>query len=93
MVKPYAERGFVQRVLAGWTGVPAELNAVFPRGQGKSPKVRAFVDFLVERMNLDADYMQNLCPNHTCCEEELAQFAPGARMCATKRRSRRPQQP
>ena len=71
MIKPYAERGYVQRVLAGWTGVPAELNAVFPRGQGKSPKVRAFVDFLVERMNLDADYMQNLCPNHRCPEDEL----------------------
>jgi hypothetical protein len=25
--------------------------------------VRAFVDFLVERLNFDADYMQVLCPD------------------------------
>jgi DNA-binding transcriptional LysR family regulator len=71
IVRAYAERGLIQRVLAGWTGMPAELNAVFPRGQAKSPKVRAFVDFLVERITLDADFMQGLCPNHKCCEEEL----------------------
>jgi len=69
MVKAYAERGYIQRVLAGWTGRTAELNAVFPRGQGKSPKVRAFVDFLVERVNFDADYMQELCPNHKCWDD------------------------
>jgi hypothetical protein len=28
-----------------------------------SPKVRAFVDFLLERLNFDADYMQVLCPD------------------------------
>ncbi len=63
MVKAYAEQGYVQRVLAGWTGPEYELNAVFPRGQVTSPKVRAFVDFLVERLNFDADYMQILCPD------------------------------
>ncbi|MBO7941805.1 hypothetical protein JTP77_038810, partial [Streptomyces sp. S9] len=51
------------RVLAGWTGPEYEFNAVFPRGQVQSPKVRAFVDFLVERLNFDADYMQVLCPD------------------------------
>lgn len=71
MVKAYAEHGYVRRVLAGWTGPSAELNAVFPRGQGKSPKVRAFVDFLIERVKFDADYMEDLCPNHRCCEAEL----------------------
>ena len=71
MVKSYAERGYIQRVLAGWTGRAAELNAVFPRGQGKSPKVRAFVDFLVERMNFDADFMEGLCPNRKCGEADL----------------------
>ncbi|HEX7374627.1 MAG TPA: LysR substrate-binding domain-containing protein [Steroidobacteraceae bacterium] len=71
MVKAYAEHGYIQRVLAGWTGRAAEMNAVFPRGQGKSPKVRAFVDFLIERVKFDADYMQGLCPNHACCEAEL----------------------
>jgi DNA-binding transcriptional LysR family regulator len=62
-VKAYAEQGYVQRVLAGWTGPELDFNAVFPRGQVQSPKVRAFVDFLVERLNFDADYMQVLCPD------------------------------
>ncbi|MFI4970692.1 MAG: LysR substrate-binding domain-containing protein, partial [Lysobacterales bacterium] len=56
-VKAYAENGHVQRVLAGWTGPELDFNAVFPRGQVQSPKVRAFVDFLVERLNFNADYM------------------------------------
>ncbi len=60
MMKPYAEQQLVRRVLAGWTGPEYEFNAVFPRGQ-QSPKVRAFVDFLVERLNFDADYMLELC--------------------------------
>ncbi|MGH8031236.1 MAG: LysR substrate-binding domain-containing protein [Luteimonas sp.] len=62
-VKAHAELGHVQRVLAGWTGPDYALNAVFPRGQTTSPKVRAFVDFLVDRLNFDADYMQVLCPD------------------------------
>ena len=68
MVKPHVEHGQVQRVLAGWTGPAAEFNAVFPRGQAKSPKVRAFVDFLVERLDFDTDYMEVLCPNRKCYE-------------------------
>lgn len=70
MVKPYAEHGHVQRVLAGWTGPEYDFNAVFPRGQVQSPKVRAFVDFLVDRLNLEADYMQELCPNRRRLEGE-----------------------
>jgi len=62
-MKAHAELGHVTRVLAGWTGPEYEFNAVFPRGQTTSPKVRAFVDFLVERLNFDADYMQVLCPD------------------------------
>jgi DNA-binding transcriptional LysR family regulator len=62
-VKAFAEMGQLRRVLASWTGPEFEFNAVFPRGQVQSPKVRAFVDFLVERLNFDADYMQVLCPD------------------------------
>jgi DNA-binding transcriptional LysR family regulator len=62
-VKAFAEMGHLQRVLAGWSGQEFEFNAVFPRGQVQSPKVRAFVDFLVERLNFDANYMQVLCPD------------------------------
>jgi DNA-binding transcriptional LysR family regulator len=36
-------------VLEGWTGPDVDLNAVFLGGRVLSPKVRAFVDFLVER--------------------------------------------
>jgi DNA-binding transcriptional LysR family regulator len=68
-VKAHAEEGYVQRVLAGWTGPELDFNAVFPRGQVQSPKVRAFVDFLVERLNFDADYMQELCPNRRRIED------------------------
>jgi DNA-binding transcriptional LysR family regulator len=66
MVKSHAEHGQVQRVLAGWMGAAPELNAVFPRGHAKSPKVRAFVDFLVQRLDFDTDYMEELCPNRKC---------------------------
>jgi DNA-binding transcriptional LysR family regulator len=63
MIKAHIELGHVQRVLAGWTGPEYEFNAVFPRGRVTSPKVRAFVDFLVERLNFDVDYMQVMCPD------------------------------
>lgn len=62
MVKAAVEKGLVKRVLAGWTGPEYEFNAVFPRGHGQSPKVRAFVDFLLERLNLEIDYMSQHCP-------------------------------
>lgn len=60
--KPYVEAGALRRVLAGWTGPEVDLNAVFPRGRVVSPKVRAFVDFLVERLSSNADYMMAQCP-------------------------------
>ncbi|WP_370565816.1 LysR family transcriptional regulator [Luteimonas salinilitoris] len=76
-IKAYAEQGYLRRVLAGWTGPEFELNAVFPRGQVTSPKVRAFVDFLVERLSFDADYMQILCPDARarCMQAEKASAA------------------
>lgn len=63
MVKPYVERGYLRRVLPAWNGPEYELNAVFPRGRVQSPKVRAFIDFLMERFDYDADYMQLQCPD------------------------------
>ena len=63
MLKPYAERGAVRRVLAGWAGPSAPFNAVYPRGLVNSPKVRAFIDVLVERMTFDAGFMEELCPH------------------------------
>jgi DNA-binding transcriptional LysR family regulator len=76
MIKPFAEQGLVRRVLAGWTGPEVDFNAVFPRGRVASPKVRAFVDFLVERLNFDSDYMMMLCPDK---QRELAERHAAAR--------------
>jgi DNA-binding transcriptional LysR family regulator len=81
MIKAYAEQGLVQRVLGGWRGPDYDFSAVFPRGQVQSPKVRAFVDFLVERLNFDADYMQVLCEDSERCQH-LAQAAAAAEAAA-----------
>lgn len=75
MVKPDAAQGRVVRVLAGWEGPTVDMSAVFPRGQGKSPKVRAFVDFMVERLGFDVDYMEGICPHGKCPEAEAAAAA------------------
>ncbi len=61
-VKPYVEQGYVQRVLPAWSGPEYDFSAVFPRGQSQSPKIRAFVDFLLERVNFDLDFMVARCP-------------------------------
>jgi DNA-binding transcriptional LysR family regulator len=66
-IKPYAELDHVRRVLAGWTGPEVDFNAVFPKGRMPSPKVRAFIDFLVERLSFNADYMHTLCPDARAC--------------------------
>jgi DNA-binding transcriptional LysR family regulator len=75
MVRAYAESGLVQRVLAGWRGGDYDLNALFPRGQVQSPKVRAFVDFLVERLNFDETYMQVFCEDTERCQHLSAAAA------------------
>ena len=60
--KPHVEAGELRRVLAGWTGPDVDFSAVYPRGRVASPKVRAFVDFLVEQLSGNADYMKVHCP-------------------------------
>lgn len=42
----------VRRVLAAWTGTDMELHALFQGGRVLSPKVRAFVDFMAEKMEM-----------------------------------------
>jgi len=86
MVKGYAESGYVRRVLAGWSGPEVPLSAVFPRGRVTSPKVRAFVDFLVERLNLDADFMELLCPGKLVHRDAEAIAAEPARTGAPRNR-------
>ena len=40
-----------------------------------SPKIRAFVDFLVERINFEADYMKALCPDSARCTEAMGKVS------------------
>jgi DNA-binding transcriptional LysR family regulator len=49
---PAVREGRLRRVLAPWAGPVAEINAVFPPGRMHAPKVRAFVDFLIERLDI-----------------------------------------
>lgn len=58
MMRGYAEQGQVQRVLSGWRGLDVDIYAVFPHGQVQSPKVRAFIDFLLERLDFDESFMR-----------------------------------
>ncbi|SDJ12974.1 DNA-binding transcriptional regulator, LysR family [Billgrantia gudaonensis] len=44
----------LRRVLEGWEGPEVELHAVFPVGTLVPPKVRTFVDFVVERVRLES---------------------------------------
>ena len=67
-IKPFVEAGQAVRVLGGWVGPEYVFNAVFTRGRVPSPKVRAFVDFLVERLDFDVSYMQSRCPSQKCSQ-------------------------
>jgi len=40
-------RGPLERVLPRWEAAPAQLSLVYPSSRYLSPKVRAFVDFMV----------------------------------------------
>ncbi len=46
----HARQGLVVPVLPGWLGRCPDLHAVFPRGRVQPPKLRAFIDFLVPRL-------------------------------------------
>ena len=70
----------LRRVLPAWNGPEYQLNAVFPRGRVQSPKVRAFIDFLMERFDYDADYMQLQCPDKRReCQQAQHRAADAAR--------------
>ena len=88
MVKPAVESGQVKRVLAGWKGADYPFSALFPRGHAQSPKVRAFVDFLLERLNLDIDYMSKHCPMSTCADAGTKAAAATAAQSETRRAGR-----
>lgn len=60
-VKPFVESNHVTEILSGWAGPVLELNAVFVKGQTLSPKVRAFVDFLVEKLDFKVRLPAEAC--------------------------------
>lgn len=66
LVEPLVNGGKVRRVLSAWQGPALDLNAVYPPGRSQLPKVRVFVDFLLERMSLTEWW-------HPC--EQMAQSA------------------
>jgi DNA-binding transcriptional LysR family regulator len=46
----FSRAGRVRIAMGAWHGPMIDLHAVFPRGHKMSPKVRAFIDFLVENL-------------------------------------------
>jgi DNA-binding transcriptional LysR family regulator len=46
----HAAEGLVRPVLPGWVGRCPELHALFPQGHVQPPKLRAFVDFMAQRL-------------------------------------------
>jgi DNA-binding transcriptional LysR family regulator len=50
IMQRHAAEGLVRPILAGWLGRCPALHVVFPRGQVQPPKLRAFIDFLVPRL-------------------------------------------
>lgn len=52
LVKEELDRGALQTLLPDWSPVPAEtpLYALYPLQRHLAPKVRAFIDFMVERL-------------------------------------------
>ena len=65
--------GRLQQVLPEWSLPLGVLHVVFPSRRGLLPAVRAFIDFLVERLNFDADYMQHQCPDMRRCSDGIEQ--------------------
>jgi DNA-binding transcriptional LysR family regulator len=50
MIRDALRRRELVPILPGWEGPQLEVRAVFPGRSGLAPKVRAFIDFLVERL-------------------------------------------
>ena len=47
----HAAEGLVRPILPDWLGRCPELHALFPRGHVQPPKLRAFVDFMAQRLS------------------------------------------
>jgi DNA-binding transcriptional LysR family regulator len=54
IMQRHVAEGRVRPILPGWLGRCPALHAVFPRGHVQPPKLRAFIDFLVPRLESKA---------------------------------------
>jgi DNA-binding transcriptional LysR family regulator len=79
--KAALEHGRLRRVLNPWVGPTVELNAEFPPGRMHAPKVKAFVDFLSENLEMEATAMRILC-FQSAMSECRAESAAAARPAA-----------
>ena len=50
VVREDLRSGALERVLAGWNSPQGILHVVFPSRRGMLPAVRAFIDFLAQRL-------------------------------------------
>lgn len=50
LCEPELRSGRLEPVLAEWTLAPTPMHAVYPSHRGATPKLRALLDFLVERL-------------------------------------------
>ncbi|MFZ0788655.1 MAG: LysR substrate-binding domain-containing protein [Chromatiaceae bacterium] len=66
----------LRRILNPWAGPRVDLNAVFPPGRMHAPKVRAFVEFLSENLEMDAVALRILCVQSTAEYRGAAQLQP-----------------
>jgi DNA-binding transcriptional LysR family regulator len=58
IMQRHAMEGLVRPILPGWLGRCPTLHAVFPRGHVQPPKLRAFIDFLVARLESSVESSQ-----------------------------------
>ncbi len=51
IMRQYVAEGTARPVMPDWSGPGIELYAVFPGGHVQPPKLRTFIDFLVNRLS------------------------------------------
>lgn len=73
MVRCYLRGAPVRPVLTRWHGPEIPLSAVYVGGRVLSPKVRAFVDFVAEHIQLQCQSVECAAQAGCCCELPVAQ--------------------
>ena len=65
---PALERGDLEVVLPEWSAPQGTMHFVYPSRRGLLPGVRAFVDFLAERLPESAARHHQQCSRRKCLE-------------------------